>query len=124
MGEGNRADLIARDRALIARMREVRGHIEDMGEQERVYMLGALTGALERHLRTLPPPVPPAGTGASPGGPVLFRCPAPGCGTVLADPTGIVLWCPHCQAAVPASAFLSPGGGQGRPPGGGTAAAE
>jgi hypothetical protein len=26
------------------------GHIQDMGEDERVFMLGALTGALERRL--------------------------------------------------------------------------
>lgn len=37
-------------RELVARMREVRGHIEDMGDDERAYMLGALTGALERLL--------------------------------------------------------------------------
>jgi hypothetical protein len=36
--------------ALLERMREVRGHIEDMGEDERVFMLGALTGALESAL--------------------------------------------------------------------------
>ncbi len=33
-------------RALLARMAEVRGHIEDMGSDERVFMLGALAGAL------------------------------------------------------------------------------
>ena len=36
--------------ALLERMREVRGHIEDMGDDERVFMLGALTGALESAL--------------------------------------------------------------------------
>lgn len=38
------------DRALTDRMRQFLGHIEDMGDGERVYMLGRLTGALERRL--------------------------------------------------------------------------
>jgi hypothetical protein len=46
----SRAEFLAQDRALIERMSEVRGHIEDMPGDERVFMLGALTGALERHL--------------------------------------------------------------------------
>lgn len=41
--------------ALLERMREVRGHIEDMGEDERVFMLGALTGALEAALERATP---------------------------------------------------------------------
>lgn len=40
----------AQDRALTARMRQFFGHIEDMADTERVFMLGALTGALERRL--------------------------------------------------------------------------
>ena len=51
-------DLLATDRALVARMEEVRGHIEDMGDDERVFMLGALTGALERHLDAEHPQLP------------------------------------------------------------------
>ena len=38
------------DRALTDRMLGFLGHIEDMGDGERVYMLGRLTGALERRL--------------------------------------------------------------------------
>jgi hypothetical protein len=49
-------DSLAGDRALVARMREFLGHIEDMGDEERLFMLGALTGALERRLD------PPAAT--------------------------------------------------------------
>jgi hypothetical protein len=45
-----RAEFLAMDRALVARMREVRGHVEDMPADERVFMLGALAGALERHM--------------------------------------------------------------------------
>ena len=51
-------DLLATDRALVARMKEVRGHIEDMGASERAFMLGALTGALERHLDAEHPQLP------------------------------------------------------------------
>jgi hypothetical protein len=40
----------ADDRALADRMRQFLGRIQDMGDDERVFMLGALTGALERHL--------------------------------------------------------------------------
>jgi hypothetical protein len=46
----SRAEFLAQDRALVARVSEVRGCIEDMPDDERVFMLGALTGALERHL--------------------------------------------------------------------------
>jgi hypothetical protein len=51
-------DLLATDRALVARMKEVREHIEDMGDDERVFMLGALCGALERHLDAEHPQLP------------------------------------------------------------------
>jgi hypothetical protein len=51
-------DLLATERALVARMQEVRGHIEDMGDDERVFMLGALCGALERHLDAEHPQLP------------------------------------------------------------------
>ncbi len=37
-------------RALLARMAKVHGHIEDMDSDERVWMLGALTGALRNTL--------------------------------------------------------------------------
>jgi hypothetical protein len=47
-------DLLATDGALVARMKEVRGHIEEMPDAERVFMLGALCGALERHLDSEP----------------------------------------------------------------------
>jgi hypothetical protein len=47
-------DFPAQDRALVARMMGFLGHIEDMGDEERLFMLGALTGALERRLN--PPP--------------------------------------------------------------------
>ena len=43
---------------LVARMRKFLGHIEDMGDDERVFMLGALTGALERTLRDAGVPEP------------------------------------------------------------------
>jgi hypothetical protein len=43
-------DFTAQDRALVARMQEFLGRIEDMGADERLFMLGALTGALMRHL--------------------------------------------------------------------------
>jgi hypothetical protein len=43
-------DFPAQDRALVARMMGFLGHIEDMGDDERVFMLGALTGALERRM--------------------------------------------------------------------------
>jgi hypothetical protein len=51
----------ADDRALTDRMRQFLGHIEDMGDGERVYMLGRLTGALERRLN------PPAAALMRPG---------------------------------------------------------
>ncbi len=51
-------NLLATDRALVARMKEVREHIEDMGDDERVFMLGALCGALERHLDAEHPQLP------------------------------------------------------------------
>ena len=54
----DREDLLATDRALVARMKEVREHIEDMGDDERVFMLGALCGALERHLDAEHPQLP------------------------------------------------------------------
>lgn len=38
------------DRALVARMKSFLGHIEDMSEAERLFMLGALWGALIRRL--------------------------------------------------------------------------
>lgn len=44
-------DLLATDRALVARMKKFLGHIEDMDGDERVFMLGALCGALDRHLK-------------------------------------------------------------------------
>jgi hypothetical protein len=47
-------DFPDQDRALVARMKTFLGHIEDMGDDERLLMLGALTGALDRHLN--PPP--------------------------------------------------------------------
>jgi len=47
-------DFPAEDRALVARMEEFLGHVEDMGDDERLLMLGALTGALGRRLN---PPV-------------------------------------------------------------------
>jgi hypothetical protein len=52
------SDLLATDRSLVGRMKEVRDHIEDMGDDERVFMLGALTGALERHLDAEHPQLP------------------------------------------------------------------
>jgi hypothetical protein len=54
-------DFLAEDRALVARMKEFLGRIEDMRFDERVFMLGALAGALERHLG------PPAVTLMRPG---------------------------------------------------------
>jgi len=48
-------DFAAQDRELCDRMRQYLGHIEDMPGLERVYMLGRLHGALERHLA---PPAP------------------------------------------------------------------
>jgi hypothetical protein len=52
--EEQAADFPVEDQALLDRMRLFLGHIEDMGDDERVFMLGALTGALGRHLS--PPP--------------------------------------------------------------------
>jgi hypothetical protein len=46
----DRGDFPAYDRALLDRMGQFLGHIEDMGGDERVYMLGRLAGALSRHL--------------------------------------------------------------------------
>lgn len=43
-------DFPAQDRELCDRMRHYLGHIQDMPGDERVLMLGALHGALERHL--------------------------------------------------------------------------
>lgn len=68
-------DFPAQDKALVDRMKTFLGHIEDMGDDERVFMLGALTGALERHLG------PPAATLMRPGR-KLSR--APGLCTVYA----------------------------------------
>lgn len=42
---------------LLARIIEVRGHIEDMGDDERLWMLGALAGAMEA-LRRFAPDLP------------------------------------------------------------------
>lgn len=50
MREMTAPDFPAEDKALVARMKEFLGHIEDMGDDERVFMLGALTGALDRRL--------------------------------------------------------------------------
>lgn len=64
-------DFAEQDRELVDRMRQYAGHIEDMGDDERVLMLGALTGALVRHL------APPAATlmrpGRAPGLCTLYR---------------------------------------------------
>ena len=38
------------DRELVDRVQRFREHIEDMPDDERVFLLGALCGALERHL--------------------------------------------------------------------------
>jgi hypothetical protein len=48
-------DFHATDRELCDRMRHYLGHIEDMPDDERLFMLGALWGALERHLYVKPP---------------------------------------------------------------------
>jgi hypothetical protein len=48
-------DFHATDRELCDRMRHHLGHIEDMPDDERLFMLGALWGALERHLYVKPP---------------------------------------------------------------------
>jgi hypothetical protein len=50
LDRGEEAEPRATALALLNRMREVRGHIEDMDDDERVFMLGALTGALESAL--------------------------------------------------------------------------
>jgi hypothetical protein len=47
-------DFLATDRELCDRMRHFLGHIEDMPDDERLFMLGALWGALERHLYVKP----------------------------------------------------------------------
>jgi hypothetical protein len=47
---------------LVARMRKFLGHIEDMGDDERLFMLGAMAGALEGMLREAGVPEP-AGAG-------------------------------------------------------------
>lgn len=44
---------------LVGRMRKFLGRIEDMGDDERLFMLGALTGALEGMLRDAGAPGPP-----------------------------------------------------------------
>lgn len=41
------ADRLAMWRELLGRMNQVRGHIEDMGTDERLFMLGALAGSLQ-----------------------------------------------------------------------------
>lgn len=43
-------DFAAQDRELCDRMSRYLGHIQDMPDEERVFMLGALHGALVRHL--------------------------------------------------------------------------
>lgn len=43
-------DFPAEDQELVGRMRQFLGRVEDMGDDERLLMLGALTGALQRHL--------------------------------------------------------------------------
>jgi hypothetical protein len=48
------ADFDADERALVARMRKYLGRIQDMGDDERVWAIGALTSALERHLSPAP----------------------------------------------------------------------
>jgi ATP-dependent Clp protease ATP-binding subunit ClpC len=44
---------------LVIRMRKFLGHVEDMGADERLFMLGALTGSLEGILRDAGVPEPP-----------------------------------------------------------------
>jgi ATP-dependent Clp protease ATP-binding subunit ClpC len=44
---------------LVGRVRKFLGHIEDMGDDERVFMLGALAGALEGQLQAAGVPEPP-----------------------------------------------------------------
>jgi hypothetical protein len=66
---------LAQDWALIIRMREYLGHIEDMDDEERAFMLGALTGALERHLSA----------GEAP--PRSFTCPC--CGVQSSHPADV-----------------------------------
>jgi len=46
---------------LIGRMRKFLGHIEDMSDDERVFMLGAMAGTLEGMLRDAGVPEPPEG---------------------------------------------------------------
>jgi ATP-dependent Clp protease ATP-binding subunit ClpC len=46
---------------LVARMRKFLGHIEDMGDDERLFMLGAMAGALEGMLRDAGVPEPQQG---------------------------------------------------------------
>jgi hypothetical protein len=43
-------DFAAEDRALVDRMKQFLGHIQDMPDEERLLMLGALTTALGRRL--------------------------------------------------------------------------
>lgn len=43
---------------LVGRMRMYLGHVEDMGGDERLFMLGALTGSLEGMLRDAGVPEP------------------------------------------------------------------
>lgn len=46
---------------LVGRMHKFLGHIQDMGDDERLFMLGALTGTLEGMLRDAGVPEPPEG---------------------------------------------------------------
>jgi hypothetical protein len=48
-------DFHAFELELCDQMRHYLGHIEDMPGDERLFMLGALWGALERHLNVKPP---------------------------------------------------------------------
>jgi hypothetical protein len=68
-------DFPAEDRALVDRMKQYLGRIQDMGDDERVFMLGALTGALERHLTPAPATImrPGRTLGQSPGLCTLYR---------------------------------------------------
>lgn len=44
---------------LVMRMRQYLGHVEDMGDEERLFMLGALAGSLEGMLQDAGVPEPP-----------------------------------------------------------------
>lgn len=70
-----REDFLDTDRALVARMKQYLGHVQDMGDDERVFMLGALTGALERHLNPAPATIMRPGRSLSqtPGLCTLYR---------------------------------------------------